>query len=164
MGQENGGLNMAETDMDVPTVAPVVGSCGVDREGATWGPFVPHKSVSGSYPFGLDPHEPGMVWTAGGRYLSLGKPDNYDIIAIIPAPDSVEPDATQETGVVVEVIHETVRVTHHDGAAFVEIAKGPEDGEAGTFTVHDSESFVQMPPAAAIAIARAILRMAGESK
>jgi hypothetical protein len=155
---------MAEIDMTAPTVAPVEGEYGVDREGTTWGPFVARFSIGCYYPFGIDPHEPGMAWTADGKFLRNGGPDHRDIIAIISEPDSVEPDATQETGVVVEVIHETVRVTHHDGAAFVEIAKGPEDGEAGTFTVHDSESFVQMPPAAAIAIARAILRMAGESK
>jgi hypothetical protein len=157
---------MAEIDMTAPTVAPVAGEYGVDRQGAAHGPFVPREGGHGSgwYPLGIDPHIVGLTWTAGGAYYADKAPNALDIIAIISAPDSVEPDATQETGVVVEVIHETVRVTHHDGAAFVEIAKGPEDGEAGTFTVHDSESFVQMTPAAAVAIARAILRMAGESK
>jgi hypothetical protein len=154
---------MAEIDMTVPTVAPKVGGLYGDRMGHKRGPITQDLD-SDDYPF--EDAKAHSGWDRNGRYYTGEGADLHerDLIAIISEPDSVEPDATQETGVVVEMIHETVRVTHHDGAAFVEIAKGPEDGEAGTFTVHDSESFVQMPPAAAIAIARAILRMAGESK
>jgi hypothetical protein len=153
---------MAEIDWNAPTVAPKAEIFEIYRTRRGYELSVSCDNPQGSVPFFGD----GVYrwYYPDGSVRGDGIPHADDLVSIIPAPGSVEPDATQETGVVVEMIHETVRVTHHDGAAFVEIAKGPEDGEAGTFTVHDSESFVQMPPAAAIAIARAILRMAGESK
>jgi hypothetical protein len=158
MGAANGGLNMAEIDMTEPTVAPVEGDYGVDRGGVTRGPFVTRDSIGGYYPFGLDPHESGMGWTDIGKYYNGGMPDHRDIIAIIPAPDSVEPDATRETGVVVV---ETTRTTISHHLRKFSVSKlgnefSIENEITGTLTSFDSPL--------AVAIARAILRMAGESK
>jgi hypothetical protein len=151
---------MAEIDMTAPTVALEVGAYGVQRNGRSVGPFEfkDRKAPRSSY-FSAPC---GEIWMCDGSWTSI--PNGKDIIRIISAPDSVEPDATQKAGVVVDIVCETVRVLHRGGVVFVEIAKDLDGGDAGIATVHDGTSVVKMTPAAAIAIARAILRMAGESK
>jgi hypothetical protein len=151
---------MAKIDWNALTVAPVVGAYGMTRCGTKCGPF--SKSGDEPYPFKDDMddgfHSLGSGWAACGAYLLNGEKRRLDIIAIIPAPDSVEPDATQETGVV-EVEATRITLSHHLRKFSVSKLGNEfsiENEITGTLTSFDSPL--------AVAIARAILRMAGESK
>jgi hypothetical protein len=88
MGAANGGLNMAEIDMTAPTVAPVVGEYAKDRRGVACGP-IKWSPLNGRFSFtdGVN-----KSWDESGRYCGRGH-HKFDLIAIISAPDSVEPDA-----------------------------------------------------------------------
>jgi hypothetical protein len=151
MDAANGGLNMAEIDMTAPTVEPKVGEYAKDRRGVTHGPF--YRDYSGVNAV-VTCKNTGMRWARNGA--SCGKPVWTDLVAIIPAPDIVEPDATQEAGVV-EVIA-CIAFTH-DGEEYQ-----LTDEEAAGFNIRTEGGTATMSKPAAIAIARAILRMAGEIK
>jgi hypothetical protein len=162
MDAANGGLNMAEIDMTVPTVAPKVGGLYGDRMGHKRGPITRDLKING-YPFQDALSQTG--WTGNGRYYA-GKWGCHkrDLITIISEPDSVEPDATQETGVVVATVSCEIKspATKDMGASEYRV----DIERDGVFRVYGSareHGFSASKPAA-IAIARAILRMAGESK
>jgi hypothetical protein len=149
---------MAEIDMTAPTVAPVEGKYGVLRNGSCVGPMLhaecPGGVIARSHSYGH------VSWPFGGSFRYSQIPHALDLIAIISAPNSVEPDATQETGVVERATRFTI--TAEGATVNVDV-----DSE-GIFGIeHADESgdaFMACSAPLAVAIARAILRMAGESK
>jgi hypothetical protein len=154
------GLNMAEIDWNAPTVAPVEGEYGKDRRGETFGPleFVGHHA-GGEY-FKVPC---GKAWMCNGSWTDI--PHACDLIAIIPAPDSVEPDATQKAGAVVLSVVTRCRVTRFATESMPRATYHVIMRDDGDFTIKDDDHKVlDASPAAAVAIARAILRMAGENK
>jgi hypothetical protein len=151
---------MAEIDMTAPTVAPVEGKYGMLRNGDRVGPFKFTDMTPPRFSYFSDPC--GMAWTRNGSWSD--DPHWLDLIAIIPAPDIVEPDATQETGVVVESLGYEIRAPKTRSIHAVSYRIFADDD--GDIYIQDlrQKRELDMSPAAAVAIARAILRMAGESK
>lgn len=146
---------MAEIDMTAPTVAPVVGEYAKDRRGVACGP-IKWSPLNGRFSFtdGVN-----KSWDESGRYCGRGH-HKFDLIAITPAPDSVEPDATQETG----VVERATVVTFTEGGDEYQLTDDGPDGFDIT-TDHGGVLYTaSMSRHAAVAIARAILRMAGDSK
>jgi hypothetical protein len=144
---------MAEIDMTAPTVAPAEGDYGIQRNGRSVGPFKrkgggPQSVVCFSAPC-------GDLWMDDGSWTSI--PNFRDIIAIIPAPDSVEPDAITT----VHTVERRATINEVGGGQFV-VSQADGVWPFGIST-SDGIGFSASKPAA-IAIARAILRMAGESK
>jgi hypothetical protein len=163
MDAANGGLNMAEIDWNAPTVAPKAGAFKVYRTRGGSELSVSCDNPQGSVPFFGD----GTYrwYYPDGSVRGDGIPHADDLIAIIPAPDSVEPDATQESGVVVvESLGYEIRAPETE--EMNETTYSVTRDLWATFTIKDHEDGgkIDASPAAAIAIARAILRMAGESK
>jgi hypothetical protein len=151
---------MIEIDWNAPTVAPKVGEYGIQRNGRSVGPF--KRKGGGRLSVVCFSAPCGDFWMDDGSWTSI--PNGRDIIAIVPAPDSVEPDATQERGVVVTPISYEIKApaTAEMGASDYRVYLEHD----GVFRVCGSvreHGFSASKPAA-VAIARAILRMAGESK
>jgi hypothetical protein len=146
---------MAEINVTAPTVAPVVGKYGVLRNGSCVGPMLhaecPGGVIARSHSYGH------VSWPFGGSFRYSQIPHALDLIAIIPAPDSVEPDAITT----VHTVERRATINEVGGGQFV-VSQADGVWPFGIST-GDGIGFSASKPAA-VAIAHAILRMAGESK
>lgn len=148
---------MAEIDWNAPTVAPRVGEYAEDRRGTRCGP-IKRSPLNGRFSFtdGVN-----KSWDESGRYCGRGH-HKFDLIAIIPAPDSVEPDSAEPDAVTtVHTVERRATINEVGGGRFV-VSQADGVWPFGIST-GDGIGFSASKPAA-VAIARAILRMAGESK
>ena len=144
-----------EIDMEAPTVAPVVGGVYADRGGREHGPM--RENGAGEYAFRFE----GCTWTSSGKYFWDHAPHARDLIRVISEPGQTTPPAD------VTVVSWT--------SARIEAAE-TETMDAGTYSVgidDDGDVFIrdliedrywEMSTPAAVAMARAILRMTGEGE